>query len=65
LRDAFFFAVFTDALFDERGLFSILFTASVARAAGTPVFFWGATNLPRAAFAWSGAAAMSSGCGPA
>jgi hypothetical protein len=61
--DALFAKAF--AVFCGTDFFAAFFTALGARADGTPVFFSGAMNLPRAAFTWSGAAAISSGCGPA
>ena len=45
--------------------FAELVGRPAAFATGTPVFFSGGTNLPRAVFTRSGAATMSSGCGPA
>ena len=54
-----FVAVFAGAAFQPS------LDRSCARAVGTPVFFSGATNLPRAVFTRSAAATMSTGCGPA
>src|ERR1035437_78805 len=58
--DELFFAAFAEA-----DVLTVFVGGLEGRAVGTPVFFSGATNLPRAVFARSGAAAMSSGCGPA
>jgi hypothetical protein len=55
----------TFVVFCDTDFFAAFFTTLGARADGTPVFFSGAMNLARTAFTWSGAAAMSSGCGPA
>src|SRR5208283_1341947 len=63
LMDALFAKTFV--VFSDTDFFAVFFATLGARAEGTPVFFSGAMNLPRAAFTWSGAAAISNGCGPA
>ena len=70
--EPFFFAAFAGVLFADSDFPAAFFSALAsraealaARADGRPVFFSRAMNLPRTVFARSGAAAMSSGCGPA
>ena len=60
-----FTAVFFAALAAFFGFAESAVSVSLARAVGTPVFFSGATNLPRAFLSGSAAAPRLAGWGPA